>query len=296
MDIMKREELLHVLNTLGCEPEDVTVLLRAFDRLQGHPEARAAFDEACALYRAAPPHDHAEMLRLAETAARHSGVHEYAAEFLLYACLSDTLLSRYRERGLSETLFWNTLQDLRYKLEECKAVKGIVGTFVASWFEGFFELTRFAFGRLQCEVIPFEADYEKDGKTLTPTSRVLNVHIPRDGTPLDPARCEEAYAEAAAFFRKEIDGPMAFVCFSWLLYPENETILSDKSNIVRFMKRYDVIRHGTNKNRPDLWRLFDTDEQNPDRLPTDTSARRAYVRHLQNGGKLGWGYGVFFSE
>ena len=44
----------------------------------------------------------------------------------------------------------------------------------------------------------------------------------------------------------------------------------------------------------DLWRLFDTEDRNPDRLPTNTSFRKRYVDHLKNGGLVGWGYGVFF--
>lgn len=62
------------------------------------------------------------------------------------------------------------------------------------------------------------------------------------------------------------------------------------------MKRYDIIKWGVNKHKTDLWRLFDTDECHPDRLPTDTTARRRYARHIKAGGKLGWGYGVFFSH
>jgi hypothetical protein len=295
MDIMKREELLHVLNTLGCEPEDVTVLLQAFDRLQAHPEARAAFDEACALYRAAPPHDHAEMLRLAETAARHSGVHEYAAEFLLYACLSDTLLSRYRERGLSDTLFWNTLQDLRYKLDECMLVYGIVGSFVASWFNGFFTLERFGMGRLQFEIIPFKYEYHKNGVHLEKNANVINVHIPRSGEPLTEESCREAYLLAKDFLGDKVQTePCPFVCHSWLLYPTFGELLNHKSNTYLFYKSFEIIDTDIDKTGKNLWRLFDTMERHPDRLPANTTMRRVVVEHLKKGGKVGAAYGILF--
>ncbi len=276
--------------------EDAERLTAAFARLCAHKDAWERFSRATALYREEPVCDHARLIGLADEAAGLCGIHEYTAELLLYMVLSETLRERYRERGIDDALFYDTMCDLRYKLEECKAVKGIVGTFVASWFAGFFELTRFAVGRLQFEVVPFDATYEKDGKRLSPDSRVINVHIPRDGTPLDAARCEEAYRRAAAFFCPQITGDIAFVCYSWLLYPELKTILPENSNIVRFASRYELVRWGISKDNPDLWRLFDTDERHPDRLPQDTTARRCVAAHLKAGGKLGWGYGVFFMD
>ena len=57
------------------------------------------------------------------------------------------------------------------------------------------------------------------------------------------------------------------------------------------MSEFDVVEWGYNEGQ-DLWRLFDTQEMNPDRLPTDTTLRRAYAEHLKRGGRVGWGYGV----
>jgi len=278
----------------GYAQEDCVVLTDVYDRIAADATACDCFAQAMAEYEK-DACDYPLLLTLADRAAQCAGVHEYTAELLLYMCLSKALRERYREKGIDEAIFWNSMLDLQYKLEECKAVKGVIGSFVAGWFEGFFNMTRFALGRLQFELVPFGHSYEKDGKTLTPDSKVINVHIPRTGTPLLPQACEEAYAQAAAFFAKEIDGDTAFVCESWLLYPENETILGEKSNIVRFMKRYEILHHGISKNKADLWRLFDTDEQHPDRLPTDTTARRRYAAHIKAGGKLGWGFGVFFA-
>ena len=57
------------------------------------------------------------------------------------------------------------------------------------------------------------------------------------------------------------------------------------------MMEYDVVQQGFNEGQ-DLWRLFDTIEANPDRLPADSSMRRAYITHLKKGGRVGWGAGV----
>ena len=68
-------------------------------------------------------------------------------------------------------------------------------------------------------------------------------------------------------------------------------VLPKNTNTYRFMSEYDIIGSETNYGE-DLWRLFDTEEKNPDRLPTDTSMRRCYVEHLKKGGRVGNGFGV----
>ena len=186
------------------------------------------------------------------------------------------------------------MRDFKYKIEECKLVKGIVGMFVPNWYVGNFLLSRFALGRLQFEVYEFGRNYTKDGKTLTPQSKVLAVHIPRSGEPLTKEACDKSFDMAKEFYRETVGDICAFTCGSWLLYPENENILSPDSNTYRFMKRFDIIEWKTLKENTELWRLFDTDEKNPDRLPTNTSMQKAYVEHLKKGGKTGTGFGVFF--
>ena len=103
---------------------------------------------------------------------------------------------------------------------------------------------------------------------------------------------DEAFAKAKSFFADGIGEPCAFVCHSWLLYPGHETMISHSSNVYRFMKRFDIIRSGISRNKGDLRHLFDTDEKDPDKLPADTTLRRAYVDHLKNGGDVGWGFGI----
>lgn len=282
------------MRSLAYLPEDMDCLLAAYDRIVNHPEATAKWQQALALYDENCNCDYNEILQLADEAAALVDLHVYTAELLIFLCMTSRAKRFFRENGLDEQIYHDTMLDLRYKLEECKAVKGIVGSFVAMWFVGFFQLTRFSFGRLQMEVIPFDTYYEKDGKKLTPGTPVINVHIPRTGTPLDMEACEHAYRKAKVFFQSETGPDTAFICRTWLLYPENHKILKDGSNIRRFMERYDIFRSGLYRDGEHLWRLFDTDERHPDRLPTDTSARRAYVEYLRKGGKTGWGYGAFF--
>ncbi|MBQ9113407.1 MAG: hypothetical protein IJY05_00615 [Clostridia bacterium] len=76
-----------------------------------------------------------------------------------------------------------------------------------------------------------------------------------------------------------------------VLHPENKHIFSPRTNAYRFFFEYDVVEWHDN-NGEDLWRLFDTDEKDPTKLPTNSSLRLAFLEHLQRGGKVGCGLGI----
>ena len=275
-------------------PEDAArVLLDAYDRIAASAEARTLWEGAIALYEADCLCNYDDVLAAADRAAQLIQAHPYTAELLIFLCLSKHLRTLYLERGIDLAYYRKSMEDLRYKLEECMLVYGIVGSFVARWFVGFFCLKRFGIGRLQFEVVPFKSNYERDGLVLTTASKVLNVHIPRSGEPLSEEACCDAYRAAKAFFQEEIQtDPCPFVCHSWLLHPPLEAVFPKHSNTYRFLKSYDVLETDADKNGDNLWRLFDTMEKNPDRLPADSSLRRAMIDYLKQGGTLGEGYGV----
>ena len=275
---------------------DTKELLCAYNVVMANPAAKAEWEALLGAYAADMRCDIPSLRTRAEELAPLVRLHPYTLKLLLFVCMSRQALVYYRAKGLSEALWRDAMMDLRYKLEECREVWGICGTFVETWFDGFFILDRFALGRLQFELRNFERKYEKDGIVLIESSPVINVHIPRTGTPLDKERCDEAFRLASEFFAKHFqNAPVAFICHSWLLYPENERLLSPRSNIYAFMKRFSVLEWGEyGDDHPDLWRLFDrpfTGDFN--RLPYDSSLRRAYVDHLKAGGKSGWGFGVY---
>ncbi len=292
-----RAYLQYFFEEFDYPARDGAELLRTYDAICSNEATRAEWDRLMVVYDADAACDFGELRADVEALAPVLRVHPYTLKLLFFICLSRRTRTYYCERGLSDALWHAAMLDLRYKLEECREVWGICGTFVGTWFDGFFNLKRLALGRLQFEVIDFKRTYEKDGKRLAPDSRVINVHIPRTGAPLDAQSCDDAFALAAAFFEKELGGaPVAFVCHSWLLYGANKQILPARSNVRAFMERFDLLEsHDYGDDHPDLWRLFDCPYTGDfDRLPYDTSLRRAYVDHLKAGGKSGEGVGVFF--
>ena len=292
------EYVLSFMNELGFDKEAVESLSADIEKIYANEEAKALFAGAVDDYERDIRSNYTELREAAKRAGEIVGVHAYSAELLLFICFSKHLRELYRLRGISDRIWFDSMSDLKWKLWECKAVKGIWGSFVAGWFPGFFNLTRFALGRLQFEIVAFDGEYEKNGKALKKGDKVINVHIPRTLTPLDKESRDDAYAQAAEFFRNMTDGaPIAFVCSSWLLYPEAEKILPAHSNIRGFMADYDIIRSKTNGEGEygDMWRLFDMDFTGDfNDYPEDSSLRRAYKKFLLDGNRTGSGYGVFF--
>lgn len=287
-----REYLKSFFYEFEYEKEDAQFLLGAYDSIVSDDEARSILDETLGIYDKNIKCGSEVIIKNSGKIARLTKIHEFTIELLVFICMSRKLREVYKERQISEEIFHNSVLDLKYKLEECKIVRGIKGSFVAFWFMEFFDMTRFALGRLQFEIVEFKRNYEKNGIKLTPESKVLNMHIPRTGTPLTPESCMDSYKQAEEFFKEELDGPCVFVCDSWLLYPEHKKILPETSNIRKFAEQFDIIDNGIFRDNRELWRFFDTNEQNPDRLPADSSLRRIYVDYLKKGGRVGWGYGV----
>jgi len=239
--------------------------------------------------------DYLQMLEQMQLLCAGRGIREYCANMLLFLCLAPTLKRRYAQRCIPEHIFYDSLMDLRYKLEECRLVKGELGTFVPKWYTGFFDLTRFALGRLQFELKPLKKDCVLDGIPFSEESTAINIHIPRTGTRLDHGLVLDAYAQAADFFRSAFpDGNIVFTCHSWMLYPWIETVLHPDSNMAAFYRDFTIIDSGNYPDYRDAWRLFDCPYTgDPDKLPTDSSLRRAYVQRIREGKPLGWGRGAF---
>ena len=285
-----REYLESFMTECGYPDEARKELLSAFDKLKTDTDFYSLINAYADSYNV----DYTAALASVREIALGVGVHKYTAELLLFLCYTQALQKHYENAGIPLDIYRNTVLDLKYKLDECKCVYGVWGSFVAYWFPGFFKLERFAFGRLQFELVSLGTDYSKDGVVLTPDSKVINVHIPRTRTPLTKGAVTESYRLAAEFFRPLLGDKIAFICNSWLLFPRHNEMLSETSNIRYFISDYELMSYGEYKDYSETWRLFDTMYSGDiERLPADTSLRRAYVELIKRGEHTGWGKGIF---
>ena len=275
--------------------EAQTEIINAYTQAFSNNEYRQALTEYLGSYEQDCKKGFFEMLALCKRIGETLSINTYAVYMSALILFAEASKKHYALQGVSQDIWKQNFTDLRYKLYECKLVKGVWGTFVPDWFSRFYDVTRFAFGKLQFETETFGREYNKNGVHLQKDSVVVNMHIPRTGTGLSPQDVEESCERADAFFKTKYGLEKAvFVCHSWLLYPENKKLLKPTSNLYSFISRFDIIETEEYKDYKEIWRLFDKDyTENLDELPADTSLRRAYLERMKKGEKTGCGYGVF---
>jgi len=220
--------------------------------------------------------------------------HEYTLDMILLIVLSEPLKEMYIEKNIPINVFYDTLEDLRYKLEECKKVYRVIGTFVYWWFEGIYNLTIFKLGRLEYEYHKFEGDYNKNGITIKNNDDVITIHIPNSGEKLTKESVIDSIKKANEFYKKKV----IYVCSSWLLYYKSKERYKEGSNLLDFFNMFDIYDNRDHDSYGELWRVFDTeiDDNNIDNLKADTSLQRIYLEVMKRKEKIGTGYGVLLKE
>ncbi len=280
----------------GQEASDA--LLSALDKIDEKRESRELFIKAVSLYDTENFDGYEEVNGLCSEISSKAEIHIYTVNLLVYAAMTERLKERYTERGISLEIFKKSMMDFKYKLEECRLVKGVFGNFVVGWESGFLKMRLFGLGRLQYEIVPLGIDYTLDGTELTADTLAINIHIPRSGEPLLRNEVLQSYKMAKEFFADTFKGRRTlFVCSSWLLWKEHLNMLPDGSNIRAFIGDFTIVKEKTYDDYSGIWRLFDTDyDGNPDSLPADSTLRRKYIEHIRSGKPTGGAKGVFFLD
>ena len=290
-----RSDIAMLMERLTFPAEAREVLLSAFDCVAESPVAAAWWNRLVARYEVTEKCNYPAMIEDVRALADTLSIHRHTLEMLLFLALGKKLRARYAERGIDGSIYYDSLMDLRYKLEECRLVHGTVGSFVSLWFSGFYTLARFALGRLQFEMTTLKAPYTVGGETLPEGSKAINIHIPRTGTRLYHDEVLASYRRAAETFADAFgDAPILFTCHSWMLDPWHAEVLAPESNMVQFLRDFALVERGDYGDYKEAWRLFDClVGDDPDVLPADTTLRRAYVEKMRRGQPTSWGRGVF---
>ncbi|MBE5734130.1 MAG: hypothetical protein E7347_03655 [Clostridiales bacterium] len=227
--------------------------------------------------------------------AKKTGLHEFSVGLVYYLLLSEPLKQVYIKKGVSLDIWKTSVMDLKYKLDEAEIMNGVCGVIKFSWPVQFFRFEKFGIGKLQFEVIPFRHEFNLNGIELKPNSKVINVHIPKTGEPLDRESMLDAYKRAKEFFANVKYGDKTvFVCESWMLSEKNKQIFKPESNLFKFINDYTIVESGDYSDYQETWRIFDTtDLSDLEKLPQKTSVQRAYLDIMRKGEKTGWAYGAF---
>ena len=293
-----KEYLVSFLDDFSYSDDCKALLPEVFDRIFASDECYLKFESVYNAYAKDRNAKFKKFLTACEEIGALSGENPYTVNLILLILMTRASRRHYADAGLSENMWKLNFCDIRYKCEECRLVKGVIGNFVPEWYGRFYAATRFSFGKLQFERYKLGRVFEKNGKTYPADTQVIYVHIPRTGSRLMPSDVDDACREASEFYREKYpEDKVIFVCDSWLLYPENKNILSSTSNLYSFVSRFEIIESEDDLEYKDAWRLFDKDYNgNVDDLPQDTSLRRAYAARMREGKPLGRGFGVWLYD
>ncbi len=295
---MTRTYLENFLEIQNYPTSAKTEILVFFDTVQNNSIAKNCVETLEKAYRTDMRFDFSVLHTETEEVANGTGLNLYALRLLVLIAFTEILKDYYEEFNISSEIWFDTVKDILYKAKECFLLHGVWGVCTKGWYMGFYNLSRFAFGRLQFEVGKFGRNYRDETHVVYPTDYVLNVHIPRTETKLDKAEVNASYEKASKFFSKILRKDFTpFVCHSWLLYRVTVKLAGNGSNIEKFASDYDLFEEGMNGDYSEIWRLFDTLYQGDlDALPKDSSLRRKYIEHFKKGGSFGYGYGIYIQD
>lgn len=238
--------------------------------------------------------------------ANETQTHVYTLHLIYLIYLADVLKERYKEKGYPESVWKDSMSDLKYKLLDTQALCGVCGTKSVGFHKIFFEMRRFGFGKLQFDITTFkvrvggvyQGEYHKNGLDIEQTTPVLGVHIPRTGEKLDYESVKKSYEDATNFvkkhFKEQFSGKVVFVLRTWMLFDRLKGVLSPQSNLMRFCGDYDVFVHYDYPDYAEAWRIFDKPyEGDLSVLPKNTTLQKFFANIIKKGEKIGGGAGVY---
>ena len=201
---------------------------------------------------------------------------------------TDTMYEIFKEKGISDEVYLDSLIDLRIWAYTCMKNYGEWGMREFPWLANALRGELFRLGRLQFEYTHLDhCGYDKHGVDYKEGDTVIGVHIPEDGRMTAEERLD-SYKKAYKMF-----GNPVFICETYLFYPKQYNFLPPNSNIVSFMNEFDIVYSEEDRSMKDMWRIFGLrDNYDPSGLPRETSLQRAYADHISKTGKNGMGYGV----
>lgn len=288
----------NILDNFSYPAEAAEAFTRIEKRLDEQKDFGEKFDRAVESYMIKQEISLKQAVEQTEALAAEYGEHRYTMDFILILNCTEILRMNYARSGLSDELFMAGVDDLRCKLMECIECEGVPGTFVADWNDGFLKMNRFAYGRFQYEKTVFNRGIDfvtKCGRVIKDGDTLINFHIPSSGIPMTDEVRLDSYKKAYEAYKGLFpDGRVVFCCNSWLLYPRHREFLPEKSNILRFLDDFEIVDWREKDGFSYDWRIFGRYAGLPyDKLPRDTSLRKAYADWLSDGNPTGDAYGVF---
>mgnify|MGYP003294419345 CR=1 FL=1 len=230
-----------------------------------------------------------------KTFAEEEGVTPEQINLYVFLRMSEKTLEGYLAKGIGEDVFYESMYSMTVCCQVCYDRLGIYGIDQATyrrWQRYVLDGTLFRLGRLEFQLKVLDEDIEIGTVKVPAGETVISVHIPRY-LPLKEEDCEKSYACAREFFRRYYGmETCVFVCHSWLLHPWMQECLPETSAIIRFQKKFKLLRVEQSVASAVSW-IFPGYEGKPvSEYPADTSLRRAAIDRINRGLSIGTAFGV----
>lgn len=191
------------------------------------------------------------------------------------------IFDKYQEKNIPKTVYIDTMKCFTRFIEECKKKNGRMFFDRGWWTYRQISMNIFRIGELEYQFKEYGGE------------NVIGIHIPSDAD-LSKDAVDYSLKQAEIFFQTYYGGYeyKKYTCNSWLMSPKLKQLLSEKSNILSFQKRFNIIEEDKEDKEYIEW-LFqvpvDTDYKN---LPGATTLQKKVKELLLNGGTVGSAYGI----
>ena len=182
-----------IMKKLNFPTEAIDCLNSCLEKVNKNEEAKELFKKA--EDKVFHSEDNLEYYPYIEKVAEILGENVHTVNMTFWLMCTLPLKEVYKKNNLSDEMYYDTVSDLKFKLNECKKMHDVWGTHV-TWFAPFFKLKRFAFGRLQYDVSAWErGDYKgiKDGDLA------FKMHVP-SGSPLTVESAYDSFRKLYNFY------------------------------------------------------------------------------------------------
>lgn len=210
---------------------------------------------------------------------------------LIYMAASGYLHEKYKELGMPDSVFYDSMNCLPEKMETHMKHFGTWGYSAITWPLSHLNLTLFRVGRLGYAFVPAPHEPLMAGDTVLAGENEPYIYMHMsDNEKL--VGCAESIKEARAFFRKFYPeyADCVYMTNTWLIDPHLAEILPPTSNIVQFQKLFHVYDRYDCRSEV-LKRVFGTEKDTLDKYVPTTSLARAVLDYLKSGKELGRGLG-----
>ena len=283
-----RNELEALLPRLCVTEEYKAEIFSAYDKITSIDEARNILISVITEYKDRGTIDYTTLVdKLMPRMEELTGMHRYRVNMATIFPLLPYSKTFYEKAGVSENVWLDSIYDFVCKLIDCKRINGFIGLRSSSlnWFRGWLFAEKFAFHRLQFEIVYVKDDYKSENFDIKAGDPTISIHIPSDlhGIPFSKENREISYGLAKEYFLPKIgDKPFILRCASWLLAPFHKEILPKESNTRQFTEEFELV--SSTSGRWALPLVFNTENLPADKdLPENTSLQRAYKKLILSG-------------